>query len=132
MTIELISKNGKKSKSANLEEDMELLDRIPALAGDNVRWQVLQGGLTNRNYRVDTADRSFGIVMFCRLDDVYRVTGVDVVDDFMLVAVDDGNLAGITLDMFVAAVLIMIAAVNPERGKDGRSQRIVMKAYAEA
>jgi len=36
-----------------------VLDRIPALAGENVRWQVLQGGLTNRNYRVDTDDRSF-------------------------------------------------------------------------
>ncbi len=36
-----------------------VLDRIPALAGKKVRWQVLPGGLTNRNYRVDTVDKSF-------------------------------------------------------------------------
>jgi len=36
-----------------------VLDRIPALVGKKVRWQVLPGGLTNRNYRVDTLDKSF-------------------------------------------------------------------------
>ncbi len=36
-----------------------VLDRIPALAGKKLRWQVLPGGLTNRNYRVDTLDKSF-------------------------------------------------------------------------
>lgn len=36
-----------------------VLDRIPALAGEDVRWRVLPGGLTNRNYRVDTNEKSF-------------------------------------------------------------------------
>jgi thiamine kinase len=36
-----------------------VLGRIPVLAGKEVRWQVMPGGLTNRNYRVDTVERSF-------------------------------------------------------------------------
>lgn len=46
----------------------------------------------------DATDRLFGVVMLGGLDDVYRVTGVNVIDDFMLVTVDDGDLAGITFD----------------------------------
>ena len=46
----------------------------------------------------DTANRLFEVVMFGCLDDVYRVAGIDMVDDFVLVAVDNGNLAGVTLD----------------------------------
>jgi hypothetical protein len=46
----------------------------------------------------NATNRSLGIVVFGCLDDVYRVAGIDVVDDFVLVAVDDGDLAGVTFD----------------------------------
>jgi thiamine kinase len=36
-----------------------VVERIPVLAGEKLRWQVLSGGLTNRNYRVDTVDKSY-------------------------------------------------------------------------
>ena len=36
--------------------------------------------------------------MFDRLDDVHRVTGINVIHDLVLVTVNDGDLAGITLD----------------------------------
>ncbi len=42
--------------------------------------------------------RFLGIVVLGSLDDVYRVAGIDVIDNFVRVAVDNGDLAGVTLD----------------------------------
>jgi len=52
----------------------EALSRIPLLAGSTPHWQALPGGLTNRSFKVDTADGSFVL----RLDSVHTaVAGVD-------------------------------------------------------
>ena len=36
--------------------------------------------------------------MFGSLDDVHRVAGIDMIDNFVLIAVDDRDLASVTLD----------------------------------
>jgi thiamine kinase-like enzyme len=52
----------------------EVFPAIPELAGKSIRWQELRGGLTNRSFKICTADRSFVL----RLDDVHTATfGLD-------------------------------------------------------
>lgn len=58
--------NGRLTMSARLSPDAALR-MIPELAASRWRWQALPGGLTNRNYKVDCADRCFVL----RLDDTH-------------------------------------------------------------
>jgi Ser/Thr protein kinase RdoA (MazF antagonist) len=58
MVEDLPPASGEWAMSDQLSPD-EALENIPALSGVKWRWQALPGGLTNRNFRVDTSDASF-------------------------------------------------------------------------
>lgn len=58
MVEDLSLASGEWAMSDQLSPD-EALEKIPALSGVKWLWQALPGGLTNRNFRVDTSDASF-------------------------------------------------------------------------